>query len=159
MAWRAVEIVFPDGVFAVDVTGSGRLTTYSITVQANGVRREVGSADELLRHLSGVTAADLAALDPVGFAFAVCVLYGRPQRVLTPHTGLWADLEKHFGLTADANPPKIAEGRLIFLTSPQYAPELRVNRLTVDLQTLRVTEEPLVRAPWPPVSAGQPAAT
>ena len=64
---------------------------------------------------------------------------------------MWPELEEHFSLARSANQPHVLDGRFRFVTYSEYMPVLKLSRITVDLRTLAVSEQPLVNAPWPPV--------
>ncbi|MCI0699488.1 MAG: hypothetical protein L0241_00185 [Planctomycetia bacterium] len=151
--WRAGEIPLPDGVIAIDVSGSGRLTRQFVSFQKHGVSHEISSLSELasVLHSSGADTESLAATDPSGFAYLLCLLSGRPHHIF-PRESMWPELEQHFALERSACQPRVTDGKFQFVAYSQYMPTLKVSRLTVDLKTLQVTEEPLVSAPWPPTA-------
>lgn len=63
---------------------------------------------------------------------------------------MWPELERYFGLNRAGCEPRVAAGKFEFVAYSSYMPILKVSRLTVDLSSLAVIEEPLVSAPWPP---------
>lgn len=159
--WRAGEILLPNGVIAVNVCGSGRATRQTVTFQNQHTRREVATLSDLasILHTSGASAESLASADPVGFASLVCLLSGRPHHVF-PRDSMWPELERHFSLDREENEPHVADGKFQFVTYSQYMPVLEISRIIVDLATLEVDEQPLVRAAWPPVASPvQPVVT
>jgi hypothetical protein len=152
--WRAGEILLPDGIIAIDVAGSGRLARQSVIYQNQGVSLEIHSLSELAGILASSHADTeaLAARDPVSLAYLVCVLAGKSHYVF-PRESMWPELEQHFSLRRAENEPHIENGKFQFAAYSQYMPILNVSRLTVDLKTLQVTEEPLICAPWPPTAS------
>jgi hypothetical protein len=149
--WRAAEIPLPNGVIGVDVTGTGKLTRYSVSFKAPGVSREIASLSELASLLaaSHADSSRLARSDPASFAFLICVLSNRPHHIF-PRESMWPELEQHFSFNRSENEPRVAEGKFQFVAYSQYMPVLKMSRLVVDLSTLEVTEVPLIDAPWPP---------
>jgi hypothetical protein len=152
-SWRATELRLPNGIVAVDVVGSGQFARCAVVYVKEGVGHPITSLDQFARILADAQtdAARLAAADPVGFAYVVCLLSDRPHHVF-PRDHMWPELEQHFSLRRAENEPRIADGKFQCVVYSQYMPMLKVSRLTVDLNTLRVTEEPLISAPWPPAT-------
>lgn len=152
--WRSGVIALPDGVIAVDVSGSGRLTRQFVTFEKQGVSREIRSLSELadIFASSQVNTEALAISDPVGFAYLVCLLSNRAHHIF-PRESMWPELEQHFSLRRADNEPRVSGGMFQFVAYSQYMPVLKISRLTVDLTTLEVREEPLISAAWPPAAA------
>ncbi len=152
--WRSGEIALPDGIIAIEVSGSGRLTRQTVLFEKQGVSREVRSLGELadIFASSRVNVEELATSDPVGLAYLVCLLSDRAHHIF-PRETMWPELEQHFSLLRSENEPRVSGGKFEFVAYSQYMPILKVSRLTVDLVTLEVREEPLINAEWPPVAA------
>ena len=152
-SWRAAEIPIPGGVIAVDVSGSGRLTRHLISFQTQGVSYEIASLSQLASILgsSRANTEALATADPVGLAYLVCLLSGRSHHIF-PRESMWPEIERHFSLRRSENEPRVTNGKFQFVAYSQYMPVLNVSRLTVDLTTLEVVEEPLITSPWPPAA-------
>jgi GNAT superfamily N-acetyltransferase len=149
--WRALQITLPNGQIVVDVAGSGRFARQVVLVTIHGTSRVISSLPELCDSLKKAETSpkQLAMQDPVGFAYLLSVLSGRPHHIL-PRDGMWPELEQHFGLLHSTSQPGIEDGIFQFVTYFQYMPVLKVSRIRVDLSTLELKEELLISSPWPP---------
>ncbi len=149
--WRALQITLPNGQMVVDVAGSGRFARQVVSVTIHGTSRVISSLPELCDSLKEAETSpkQLAMQDPVGFAYLLSVLSGRPHHVL-PRDDMWPELEQHFGLRSSTSQPGIEDGIFQFVAYFQYMPVLKVSRIRVDLSTLELKEELLISSPWPP---------
>jgi hypothetical protein len=151
--WRAADLALPDGRITIDVSNSGQFSQQTITVTHHRSTRTIASLPELAESLreSQASAEQLAASDPVSFAYLLCVLSGRPHHVF-PRDSMWPDLEHHFDLSRSANQARVEQGRFIFVAYSSYMPVLTVSRITVDLATLELNEDVIIDSPWPPAT-------
>lgn len=150
-SWRAMELPLPDGRIAVDVTGSGKLTKHFVSYELQGISREIASPGDLANILmsSHTNGGRMAELDPVGFAYLVCILTNRFHHIFIRES-MWPELEEQFALDRSENEPRVDNGKFHFTAFSSYMPVLKISRLVVDLTTLAIIEQPLIEAPWPP---------
>jgi hypothetical protein len=61
-------------------------------------------------------------------------------------------LEGHFNIPAFANRPRVEGDCFIFLCFTSLTPNIHLCELTINLDTMKVTERELIDAPWPGVN-------
>jgi hypothetical protein len=124
--------------------------TYSIAFTDGVQTIEICSAIELSQVAlkAGISLSTIAATDLYSFIFIVCVLRGKPYRILAPSSLLWSEVEERFG--KQQKDAQIDNNVIRFMASSSYCPTLRIHEMFIHLDDLSLTDTIVIDHPWPP---------